>query len=781
MQIQDNSNLYQRKNLERGDDRMRHDIFPVEVLSVDYERKVLTVQDFRDGLVYHEVTTFPANVSSIEEIDINMPEQGAIGLACTYAFSGGFRVTAIISWLHSQTYKSVDAIASRPISGERIQGWSDRRRGSYRKAYPGQRTSSYTGGFSERIDSAWDQQSADYSRDKLDADRRQRTQITGRNVEYSDAGVAYRGSITRPTASNIVPVLLPDGTQQSISYLQPGSQPSDRYISGQQDVIPFAEHTELVQEFSLDYPVPFEVLQTSLLDTILGVTADPWARTTVTSVSGQVSFDSLTFMVQQQVDHPDNTLVNPVGPTTNEGTTPQRRGYILEKAAGTLVGYNLFDQVTYGQVLKPQLFIGTPQQPTLGKFGSSVESGYMPVIDSVDHEEARLAASCLSIRFPYEQNTTRLNVTKEGLVQMEVGSTLPKENIKLQGNYEYPYGAGRSLEAHLVGSAKLVVGKNRDEEEAVDAQILGQVVLRLGSDDTSVPNARRTVATQIRSQADAVSNRVMQYWTSQNVALTPGDAVSLTNKKGAESISLRGAFDGGTVIRLGAKSPLSKRRHLVNGYSDGQGKTAYGVGDASRIDSKSYRTDYGAGDNIYRFHDLTQAGASILPSFPAPYVWSGSPVTSSSIPTSPVDSHGQSFDLHAVRDVLLRLGANPDSGQSLLIDSAGGIVLSLGKDKQGRSITGTLDGAIEITIRPNTGQRAIQLQVIGDIDVTHQGNLNWLSTGDWITEQTSWRNITKTDRVFTQQKAISSSLTRDTTEAPDIIHNQGLYDSDENS
>jgi hypothetical protein len=499
-------------------------------------------------------------------------------------------------------------------------------------------------------------------------------------------------------------------------------------------------------------------------------------------------------MINQGWDHPDNTLVSPVGPTTNEGATPQRRGYIIEKSQGTLVGYSLFDPLTYGLVLKPQLFTGTPASSSLGKFGSSVESGYNAVVDSADHAQARLAASCFSIRFPYDQNTTRLNVTKEGLVQMEIGSTLPKENIPLlpANGYEYPYGAGRSLEAHLVGSAKLVIGKNRDEEEALDAQVLGQTVLRLGADDTSLPTDRRTVETQIRSKNDLLSARTLQYWTKS--ALTPGDAGNLNNwqalpsnqygssKVGAESVSLRGAFDGGTVLRLGARNPYAQRRHLINGYIDGQGKTAYGIGDSSRIDSKSYRMNYAAGDSTYQFHDLTQAGVA-LNSFP-PYVWSGSPVTSTTQASSPMDSHGGSLDLHAVRDILLRVGANTDSGQSILIDTAGGIVLGLGKDKQGRSITGTLDGAIEITIRPNTGQRAINLSIIGDIDITHVGNLQYLCTGDAILEMTTRRVIVKTDNVETQQKKISSSTARDTRESyGDVINSQpGAYEaySDEN-
>jgi hypothetical protein len=809
MAIRENTKYYPKVPFEREHTRIANEVFLVEVLSVDFERRVLTVRDIKDNLIYGDISVFPANTASFESVDINMPEPGAIGVACNWAYEGTFRFPIIVAWVQSQVYIGIDAIANRPITGDSIQGYTDRTRLSYRKAYPGSKTSTYTGGFSERIDTAWDRQTADLSRDKLDSDKRQWTQIAGRRVAYSDAGVSYQGSVSRPASPNtvltpstvptpanpvpapssIVPTLLPDGTNDYIAYLQPGAQPSDRYTSGKPDVIPFSEHTELVQEFSLDYPVPYEVLQTPLLDTILGTTADPWLRTTVTPANGTVpAFDSESFEINQGWDDPFDDRVKAVGPLLNEGVTPQRRGYIMESTAGTLVGYNLFDTSTYGRVLKPQLFVGTPNMPYLGKFGASVESGYAPVVDSTDHAEARLAASCLAIRFPYEQNTTRLNVTKEGLVQMEIGSTLPKENIPLMptNGYEYSFGAGRSLEANIVGSAQVVFGKNRDEEESLDLTALGQVVLRLGSDDTSVPNPQRNdgrvTQTQIRSRKDLVGNRTLQFWGQNGVALKPGDAGSLTMKTGGESVSLRGAFDGGTVLRLGAKDPSAKRRHLYNGYQDGPGKHPYGINDAARVDSKSYRADYGAGDSVYQFHDLTQAGSPILPSiFQAPYVWSGTPITSQSQPGSPMDSHGQSLDLHAVRDILLRVGANPDSNQSILIDTAGGLVFDLGTDNQGRSITAALEGGVEITIKANKQGKALRLMIDGDIDISQRGNLNYYCSGDATLEYTTRRQIVKTDNVETQQKKISASLVRDTTEAPDIVHNQGLYQSDENS
>ena len=69
----------------------------------------------------------------------------------------------------------------------------------------------------------------------------------------------------------------------------------------------------------------------------------------------------------------------------------------------------------------------------------------------------------------------------------------------------------------------------------------------------------------------------------------------------------------------------------------------------------------------------------------------------------------------------------------------------------------------------------------GDIDISQRGNLNYYCSGDATLEYTTRRQIVKTDNVETQQKKISASLVRDTTEAPDIVHNQGLYQSDENS
>jgi hypothetical protein len=353
------------------------------------------------------------------------------------------------------------------------------------------------------------------------------------------------------------------------------------------------------------------------------------------------------------------------------------------------------------------------------------------------------------------------------MLTLEVGSTLPKEKIKFSGGYEHPHGAGRSVEAHLVGSLKMVVGKNRDEEDAIDLQALGQTVLRLGCDDASLPDAGRTVLTQVRGSKDAVQKRALQYWTSAK--LSPGDPVDLENKTGAEGVSIRMATDGGMVARLGARNPSALRRHLMNGYSDGPGKQAGGSNSHS-----PGRPAYGAGDGTYRFHDLSLSGSPQVKMVPY-NAWLGSPVTGG------MDKHGLSLDLHAVRDVLLRIGKNPSSGQSLLLDLDGGVVLAAGKDSQGRSLTGALDGGVELTIGQSSAKKGLRLEINGDVDLVVKGNMHQHVTGDYILECTAFRQITKTDHVVTAQKIIEAALSRHTTEAPDIVHNQGSYISDENS
>jgi hypothetical protein len=310
------------------------------------------------------------------------------------------------------------------------------------------------------------------------------------------------------------------------------------------------------------------------------------------------------------------------------------------------------------------------------------------------------------------------------------------------------------------------------------------VVVRIGADDQGLPNARRSVQTQIRGKADAPADRQLQYWDSSHLGLkVAGDSgvnAQGYNKTGAESISLQAAFDGAAVIRLGARNPAALRRHLINGYVDGQGITAYGVGNSGRIDSHTVgRPNYGGGDSKYAFHDMTTAGAptlNMLPYNTAAYNALGTPlpINPNVTPaTSAMDQHGLSFDFHSTRDMLVRVGKNPGSGQSILIDSAGGLVATIGKDNTGRSITASFDGGVQITIAANNSGKALQLELLGDIDIVQKGNFQFLCTGDLVTQCVTWNHVSLTDTIFTQQKLVQSSLTRHTVEAPDIVHNQG--------
>jgi hypothetical protein len=762
------THLYKEPPLVPTRESEQFQVFLGTVQTVDYERQVCTVMDTRSKVIHTEVAVIPCVSSSFESTDVYMPERGGTCLCVPLFYYGGHSQVAIIGWAMSHIVRARDSVAMRELPG--VSGLNERKRGNYRKAYPGQHTASYSQGYTERVNPGWDKASSAFDRENVDPDSRTWSTITSRQVGYSDAGMTFKGPVVRPDAPNITPSVLPDASREWTLYLQPKAVLTDRYVSGKPDVLPFSENTTRVQEFALDYPLPSEVLQTDLLDSILGTTQNPWTRTTITT-QGNFKVDNTTYFATQEFDHPTDPAKHALGPTLNEGPTPLRKGFILERSEGTLVGFNRFDKLTYGQVLKPVLSPLTGlATPTSGRFGADFTSGYMPVTDTEpDHIEARLAASCHSVRFPSEYNTTRWDVSKEGMLTFEVGSTMPKENIQFLpvNAYEHPHGAGRSVEGHLVGSLKLVVGKNRDEEDAIDLQALGQSVLRFGCDDTSLPDAGRSVKTQIRGSKDASQQRTLQYWASPKFGL--GDPGNLANKTGMERVSIRMATDGAVVARLGARADNStlsvpvRRRHLKNGYSDPQGIQF----DLSTPNSHSPgRQAYAAGDASYQFHDLTTAGQPTLNMVPY-NSWMGNPVLPS------MDAHGMSLDLHAVRDVLLRIGKNPSSGQSLLLDLDGGIVLAAGKDKQGRSLTGSLEGGIELTVGQSSAKKGLRLEITGDVDWMVHGNLHQHVTGDFILECKNFRHITKLDHVVTAQNINHTALSAHVVNSPQILNNSG--------
>lgn len=743
--------------------------FTVRVLAVDASVPSVTVEHQGTGEVFVSVTKFPVGASSRSGTSMDLPEPGSCGLAVYDSWQVGAHTVAILCWIPSDIPSNLDAVAHRAVDDPRMEGYSTRWRGVHRQPYPGQRSSTSSHGLHRFEDAGWDKMTRDLSEESLDPDRRELVRTTGRSVDYTEAGIRFRGPVNRPGADNsVVPSeLLPDGTTRQVVFLQDGGRHGDAYLDGRPDMLPVVESLERVQEFGLDFPVPREVLESDFMDRLVGAGADPWARTQVVTQNG-IQRDDQEFLADQDIDHPTDPhtalvgeSLHPLGPTTKWGASPRRRGWIVERATGTLVGYHRPDTATYGRILKPVLF---PLSQG-GRFSTEPETGFRPVISSRDHAEARLAAVASMVRFPYDYNTTRLAVTKEGQVVFEVGATLPRENVGLDDSaYEHPYGAGRSIEGHIVGSTRLLLGKNRDEEDSLDLRTLGQVVLRLGADDGALPDAGRSVQVQNRAHGDAMSQRTMQYWKQSK--LRPGDAVSLDagQKEGAENVSLRAATDGGIFLRLGARNRSAVRRHLANGYVDGQGRTQCAPGAGNRA-ATAGRVTYGAGDVAYRFNDLRTAGRNVTGE--NLYM----PLGHDDLD---MDSHGLSADVHTCQDVLLRVGKNKMSDYSLLLDFEGGIIGIVGKDKKGRSLSTTLQGGVEMSIGASEGGQAMALEVFGDVNWVIRGNWHVHCTGDMVFDsQKSIYSLAKEHHVTKGTKVFTSALAQIAQEAPDMPRNQG--------
>jgi hypothetical protein len=140
----------------------------------------------------------------------------------------------------------------------------------------------------------------------------------------------------------------------------------------------------------------------------------------------------------------------------------------IEKVSGTVVGndpYSLEGRPNYGRLLKPVLF------------SSSTDTKGVPRLEPVDNvedeEEARLVgASLYRMHRPDGLGELFLAHDKEGHVYLSIpASTSKKSNL----------GAGRSLEANLEGSAKIVMGANQEDNLSFDLHTEGGLRWSLGS------------------------------------------------------------------------------------------------------------------------------------------------------------------------------------------------------------------------------------------------------------------------------------------------------------
>jgi hypothetical protein len=85
---------------------------------------------------------------------------------------------------------------------------------------------------------------------------------------------------------------------------------------------------------------------------------------------------------------------------------------------------------------------------------------------------------------------------------------------------------------------------------------------------------------------------------------------------------------------------------------------------------------------------------------------------------------------------------------------------------------------VELTIGASKSGKGLRLEINGDVDWTVKGNFHLNITGDSVFESGSHTHIAKTDMVTKAQNQTHMALARHTTEAPDIVKNQGLFISE---
>jgi hypothetical protein len=138
------------------------------------------------------------------------------------------------------------------------------------------------------------------------------------------------------------------------------------------------------------------------------------------------------------------------------------------------------------------------------------------------------------------------------------------------------------------------------------------------------------------------------------------------------------------------------------------------------------------------------------------------------------DTHGLSLDVHTVRDIFLRVGKNALMDQSILIDVEGGIVGIVGKDKKGRSLTGSLLGGIELTVGSNNEGRGVQLEIVGDVNMAIKGNWHVHATGDIVFDAMgNIFSLAKKENIMKGTNIRQAALVQHVSEAPDIVHQSG--------
>jgi hypothetical protein len=415
---------------------------------------------------------------------------------------------------------------------------------------------------------------------------------------------------------------------------------------------------------------------------------------------------------------------------TGEKDPKLRRGNIIETASGTLVGYDK-NHDNYGKVLRPQIFAD--------KDGTNLDVKEIPVEEGAlpDYAPVRMLAAAHMWKMPFPHAQTRMYVSKEGHVQLHVGGTTEKEESPFLQAAEHPYGAGRSVEAHFGGSIKAVIDKNQGREESLDIKTLGKAYMHFGKDD-GIPSA----------ESRELSVDDAEYKGSVTKPTVSGQPQSFSPEPTATSMSIETVTDGGISVRVGKNSGKVLRKFEQNGYN-ARGDSAIPVADGgggANVRNVGRQT-YESGDRFYRHHKMTLTGygAPGRIGFPEDYDEQkakrdeydkfiknpgDAELEDPGNPLGSPDIMATSLDMHMNGSAFIRAGAD-DDGNSLIMDTAGGVVAWLGADKRdNRSLVFTSDGGIEAHIgrtdgakgKGEAGGNSIQALLEGGVDIVIRSN-----------------------------------------------------------
>ena len=530
-------------------------------------------------------------------------------------------------------------------------GYFEFTRYKFRKLYPGDALIASSGGSEVLVDDSVTLSSASLDTLKLDSNNNQLILNTLQKIEYLDGVRSFTGSVERP----IIESFKEDGSRsdeppEELEVKDP-PESQNTFISGDThkrwmrtlcgEESPSQDPPEGASELSI---APFSESRAEIQE-----------------------FGDMLLSVNPHL-HGVDLNYNDMG---HKKALKERNSPIIEHSSGTLVG---FDSVlrpdTYGKVLQPQIY-------DLGNIESinstNTKLDEIEVTDiKPDYPKLRLFPAAYMWKMPNEFSLTRFYLAKEGNLSFFIGSTWDEEDIKDLGlepqtEFEHQLGAGRAIDGYLAGSLKLVIDKNKNEEESIILDTIGQVRFHFGKDDAVKSSERRECKFNRKGEEEELITGVT------NPKLEPGDGE-------AESLSIIGTLDGGMTLRVGANHAEVKRKFYKNGFN-AKGDE---VDDSVDVRNEERQT-YGDGDSTYRFHDLTQIAYS-APEF-------------QDDPLTDPDIAGHSLDAHLVQNLWLRVGKDKEDEKSLNIDTDGSANIFLGKDKiDDTSLSLETDGGIRAAI-----------------------------------------------------------------------------------